>query len=242
MQNENNKTVKYPLASAGRRIFAKVIDIIIISCIVLALGFSIFCTDPKFKWHEQLNVAGWRYALFVTLMLLVFVSFMFIAPIVWKKTLGMKILRLQYHKKSGNYIFGLFKHELFIWEIVVIIAFIMGCTLSGLNAHQIDSFIRGTNAIFTSKLPKGLDAACYYAGTGFSCMYGICIIFLVAIIISICISNKKPAFHDKYSNISIFHKQVMSEQYHDLNSFKKSEEIKAPGEISEESLEEIDNI
>ncbi|MCQ3915693.1 MAG: hypothetical protein MJ195_03060 [Mycoplasmoidaceae bacterium] len=49
MQNTNSKVVKYPLASAGRRILAKVIDIAIISCIVLALGFTIFCTDPNFK-------------------------------------------------------------------------------------------------------------------------------------------------------------------------------------------------
>ena len=58
MQKQNNETTKYPLATAGKRILAKVIDIAIISCLVLAMGFAIFCTDPNFKWNEQLNIAG----------------------------------------------------------------------------------------------------------------------------------------------------------------------------------------
>ena len=243
MQNTNSKVVKYPLASAGRRILAKVIDIAIISCLVLALGFTIFCTDPNFKWNEQLNIAGWRYGLFVTLMALIFFSLMLLLPRLWNKTIGMKALKLAYFKKEEcNHTFALFKHELFIWEIIVIIAFAMGCTLSGLTAHQIDSLVQGANAIFANKMPEGLDKACYYAGTGFSCMYGICIIFLVAIIISICIRNKKPAFHDKYSHIYVIHKQSLDSQYRSVNSIQDKDDTKVPGQISDESLEEIDNI
>ncbi|MCQ3915694.1 MAG: hypothetical protein MJ195_03065 [Mycoplasmoidaceae bacterium] len=118
----------------------------------------------------------------------------------------------------------------------------MGCTLSGLTAHQIDSLVQGANAIFANKMPEGLDKACYYAGTGFSCMYGICIIFLVAIIISICIRNKKPAFHDKYSHIYVIHKQSLDSQYRSVNSIQDKDDTKVPGQISDESLEEIDNI
>lgn len=238
-----NKIVKYPLASAGRRIIAKVVDIAIISCLVLSLGFAIFCTDPNFKWHEQLNISGWRYGLFVTLMALIFYSLMLLLPRLWKKTIGMKIFKLEYFKKTDcNHAFALFKHELFIWEIVVIIAFAMGCTLSGLTAHQVDSLIQGSNAIFANKVPSGLDMACYYAGTGFSCMYGISILFLIATIISICIRNRKPAFHDKYSNIYVIHKQSLESQYKPVNSVHQHDEIKVPGQISDESFEEIDNI
>lgn len=243
MQNKNSKVVKYPLSSAGRRILAKVIDIAIISCLVLALGFAIFCTDPNFKWNEQLNISGWRYGLFVTLMAVIFFGLMLLLPRFWNKTIGMKVLNLSYFKKEEcNYTFAIFKHELFIWEIIVIIAFAMGCTLSGLTAHQVDSLIQGVNAIFANKVPAGLDTACYYAGTMFSCLYGVCIIFLVAIIISICIRNKKPAFHDKYSNIYVIHKQSLESQYRPVNSIHKEDEIKVPGHISDESLEEIDNI
>lgn len=246
MQNKNNHTVKYPLATAGKRIIAKVLDIAMISVIVLSLGFAIFCTDPNFSWDKPLVLAqNWRYGLFVTLMAIVFFGLMLLLPRLWKKTIGMKALHLSYFKKEECrfFTFGLFKHELFIWEIIVIIAFAMGWTLTGLNQIQIDSLINGANAIFASSVPEGLDQACYYAGTGFSCMYGVSIIFLIAIVVATCIKNGYPAFHDKYSNIYIINRKI-TEQYTSVNQSKKkdNDDIKAPGVISDDSLEEIDNL
>ena len=125
-KQNNNKIVKYPLASCGRRIVAKVLDILIIGLIVMCLGFAIFCSDPNFHWNEKLQISGWRYGLFVTLMAILFFGLMLLLPRLWNKTIGMKIMTLAYHKsKNCNYTFALFKHELFIWEIIVIIAFAM---------------------------------------------------------------------------------------------------------------------
>lgn len=246
MQNENNliKT-KYPLAPAGRRILAKAIDIVIISCLVIALGFIIFCTDPNFHWNEKLQIAGWRYGLFVTLMAVIFFGLMLLLPRLWKSTIGMRALKLKYYKtKECNFTFAIFKHELFIWEIVVIIAFAMGWTLSGLNQLQIDSLLQGANAIFAQSMPEGLDKACYYVGTMFSCLYGICILFLIAIVIAICVRNGKPAFHDKYSNLVIYHKNKVNEKVVKFDKKDKQENKgpKIPGQLSDESLEEIDKI
>ncbi|MBQ0045434.1 MAG: RDD family protein [Mycoplasma sp.] len=242
MQNKNNSTTKYPLATAGKRIIAKALDIVMISIIVMSLGFAIFCTDPNFAWNQPLSLAQpWRYGLFVTLMAVIFFGLMLLLPRLWNKTLGMKALGLRYYKKADvNYAFGIFKHELFVWEIVVFIALIMGWTLSFLNPDQINSLFEGANAIFSKTPAEGLDKVCYYVGTGFSCFYGVSILFLIAIIIATCIKNHKPAFHDKYSNIYVIYvKQV--EKYQPYNSHKVVD-VKAPGELSADSLEEIDNI
>lgn len=242
MQNKNN-VLKYPIASAGRRIFAKFIDIAIISLIVLSLGFSIFCTDPNFEWHGQLNVSNWRYGVFVALMLLVFFGLMLLLPKFWNKTIGMKILKLKYFKKfECNFFFALFKHELFIWEIIVLIAFVMGCTLSGLSSHQIDSLIKGSNGMFNINIPDDVDIPCYYTGAWFSCMYCISFIFLIVIIVGVCIKNKKPAFHDKYSNIYVIYTQPLNQSQSTKHLNNKHDERNVPGQISNESLEEIGNI
>ncbi len=245
MQKLNNsKIVRYPLAPAWRRIIAKVLDIVIIGVLVMSAGFALFCTDPNFHWDTKLEIAGWRYGVFVGIMALLFYGLMLLLPCLWGKTIGMKVFKLAYHKNSNsNFAFSLFKHELFIWEIVVILAFAMGMTMTFISQHQIDSLLEGASAIFTAKMPEGLDSVCYYVGTGFSGFYGVTILFLIAIIIATCVKNKKPAFHDRYSNILVIYKVKISEKIKPINQpILKQEETKAPGEISDDSLEEIDNI
>lgn len=244
MQNES-KVTKYPLATAGRRVLAKAIDIAIIACVVTSLGFAIFCTDPNFKWEGSLQIAGWRYCLFTALMAIIFFGLMLLLPRLWNKTIGMKALKLSYYKrKECNYTFALFKHELFVWEIVVFIALIMGFVLAFLTPEQADALFKGANAIFANKPEEGVDKVCYYVGTGFSCFYGISILFLIAIIVAICIKNHKPAFHDKYSNIYVIHKVSVDSLYKPVNKPKRNDEDeeKVPGGLSKSSLEEIDNI
>lgn len=244
MQKQNN-TTKFPLATAGKRFLAKVIDIALISCLVLGLGFAIFCTDPNFSWDGPLVLEqGWRYGLFTTLMAIIFFTWMLLIPRLTKNTLGMKACKLAYYRKdtTKNFVFAIFKHELFVWEIIVFLSLIMGWTLSFLSPHQIDSLIQGSMSIFVSKLPEDVDATCFYVGTGFSCFYGVCIIFLIAIVIATFIKNGKPAFHDKYSLIYVISKKPLQEKFISVNEYKKQQEPKVPGGLSNKELEELDNL
>lgn len=246
MQKQNNETTKYPLATAGKRILARIIDIAIVSCIVIALGFTVFCTDKNFEWNKDLSdIQSWRFGLFVSLMAIVFFGLMLLLPRFWNKTIGMKALKLSYFKKKEgmNYSFGIFKHELFIWEIIVFIALIMGWTLSFLNSHQIDSMLKGSSAIFASNIPDDVDKACYYVGTGFSCFYGVSIILLISILVATCVRNGRPAFHDKYSHLYMISTQPMNQSY-SFKSIKKQDKTEGefPGVVSQESLEEIENL
>ncbi|MCQ3907489.1 MAG: hypothetical protein MJ219_01740 [Mycoplasmoidaceae bacterium] len=98
-------------------------------------------------------------------------------------------------------------------------------------------------SIFASTVPEGLDKACYYVGTGFSCFYGLTIIFLIAIIVATCIKNHRPAFHDKYSNIYII--SLKTEEINKITTKKhihENSENDFPGVISSESFEEIENL
>ena len=67
----------------------------------------------------------------------------------------------------------------------------------------------------------------------------------MAIIIGVCVRNKHIAFHDRFSNIAVIYKVKISEELKPINlpiNKKTKEENKVPGEISAQSLEEIDNI
>ena len=115
MQNKNNSTTKYQLATAGKRIIAKVIDIAIISCLIVGLGFAIFCTDANFAWGKALELnQNWRYGLFVTLMAFIFFSLMLLLPRLWGKTIGMKACSLAYYHKDKS--FNVIDNMILFWD------------------------------------------------------------------------------------------------------------------------------
>lgn len=244
MQKQNNSTTKYPLATAGKRFLARIIDILIISCLVLGIGFAVFCTDPNFSWKDELVLQQkWRYAFFVILMLFVFVLWMIVAPLLFKQTFGMKITKIKYFKKdeNKNYLLCLCKHEIFIWEIIALISLVMGITLSCLSNKQIDSLLKGAEAIFASKVPDGIDKVFYYIGTGFSCFYSVSIVLLIFVIVFTFIKNGTPAFHDKFSGLYMISTVSLVEKYQKPNQ-PKQDDIIGPGAISPEALEEINSL
>ena len=68
---------------------------------------------------------------------------------------------------------------------------------------------------------------------------------LFAIIIGVCVANKKPAFHDKFSNVFVIHLRPLNTPDKQMN--KKQNKMKKinygiPGEISSSELEEIDKL
>ncbi|MCQ2748220.1 MAG: hypothetical protein MJ223_03140 [Mycoplasmoidaceae bacterium] len=111
------------------------------------------------------------------------------------------------------------------------------------NQNLIDSLISGVNSIFASNVPEGINKACYYVGTAFSAFYGTLLLLLFAIIIGIFVKSGKPAFHDKFSNLVIYFKNK-GDNNPTFSKPKESDKNKilGPGQLSQESLEEIGNI
>lgn len=235
--------VRYPLSSAGRRIGSKIFDILFVGILVLVVGIAIFATDPNFQWKSIEAIQPWRYGLFAMCMILIFFGLLWLLPRLTGWTIGMKIFKLKYFNVLPLSSFGLniFKHELFVWEIMCFISLVLGATLSFLTPENAKILIAG---VLSSS--KGIDInAYYYAGVTFACFYYVTVVLLIIVLIGVCIKSKRPAFHDKFSNILVIHLRPTKDLDKQANVKKKG--IKRinygiPGEISSGSFEEIDEL
>jgi len=243
-KTENSKKyVRYPLAPAGRRIVAKLIDLIIVAIIVFGIGVAIFATDSGFKWSGEFVITQpWRYGVFTLCVIIIFFLLMLLLPYFWKKTIGMKALKLGYYNTLplSNYMFNLFKHELFVWELICILNLILGIVLSSSSAENAKMLLEGImmSAVKTTNVY-------YYVGIGFSTGYLVLMLVLIGVIIAVCMRNKKPAFHDKYSNVYVVHCVSMNTPDKNANVKKRNNKrinYGVPGEISSSALEEIDEL
>jgi len=242
-ENNTKKYVRYPLAGAARRIFAKLIDLLILGIVLFCLGLAIFTTDPAFKWGPDFVVSQtWRYGIFTLVVCVLFFLLMILLPYFWKKTIGMKMLRLGYFNvlPLSNFMFNLFKHELFVWELICCLNLILGITLTCLNSTDAKLLLDGI--MMSSGKNMG---SYYYVGVGFATAYLILMLVLIGIIIGVCVRNKKPAFHDKYSNVYVIHLVLLNDPDKQVNAKKNSSKrinYGVPGEISSSALEEIDEL
>lgn len=236
--------IRYPLASAARRIGCKILDILFVGIIVFAIGLAVFATEPGFDWHELKPAQPWRYAIFVISMLIVFNGLLLILPKFTGWTLAMKLLKMKYVNvlPLSNFFLNLFKHELLIWEIMCLISFILGITLTFLNGQDALDLLRG---VMMDRKADISNWACYYGGVTFACFYYASITVLVIVIIGVCVKNKKPAFHDKFSNVLVVYLSPMTGLDKQTNAKKrKTKRINygIPGEINSGSFDEVDNL
>lgn len=238
-------TVRYPLASAGRRIGSKILDILLVGIIVFCLGLAIFLTNPGGTKVEQIE--PWRYGVFSLCMFMVFAGLLLVLPSFTTWTIGMKICKLKYVKvlPLKNLGFCIFKHELLTWEIICIISLILGVTLSFLKTDQAVSLLTGVVPYIKTVDGFVIDKACWAAGVFFACLYYASVIILIVVIVGVCIKSKHPAFHDKYSDLLIAHLSALNDPDKNANlKKKKAKRINygIPGEINSGSFEEIDEL
>ena len=242
---KNNKIlIRYPLASCMRRLFAKIIDILVIFILVIGLGLTIFITDPNFKWSGINNYfisQTWRYGIFTLIVTIIFYSLMILLPYYWKKTIGMKILKLCYYKTLPltSTILCLFKHELFVWELFIFLNLILGITLSSLSPLDANALLK------VILLKEKTNDYLFYLGLIFSSLYISTFMILAILIVGVFVRNKKPAFHDKYSNLYIIYLKPINDIDKLTNRKDNSKKIinySLPGSINPSSIEEIDKL
>lgn len=237
--------VRYPLASAARRIFTKILDILFLSLMIFAIGLAIFSTEPGFDWYQIQAAEPWRYATFVLCMIVLYFGLMLFLPRLTGWTLAMKLLRTKYVNvlPLSNFTINIFKHELFIWEIMCFISFVLGITLSLLPKESAISMLYGVMSI--KPAAEIADWASYYGGFVFAAFYYVSIIMLIVVFIGVCLKNKKPAFHDKFSNVVVIYLNPSNIPDKNAN-LKKSRSRRInygiPGEINAGSFEETDNL
>ncbi len=242
---KNNKLLtRYPLASGVRRLFAKIIDLLIISAIVIGLGLSIFTTDPEFRWSENNNYfisQTWRYGIFTLLVAFSFYGLMILLPYYWKKTIGMKLIKLSYYKilPLSNTALCLIKHELFVWELFIFLDLILGIVLTILSPTDAYTLLR------VVLLKEKNKDSLFYPGLILSSLYIFAFILLMFLIMGVFIKNKKPAYHDKYSNLYIIYLKPINDLDKLANKKKQSKKIinySLPGSIKPSTIEEVDKL
>lgn len=248
--NQQTNLVRYPLATAWRRLGAKALDILIITLVIFGLGIAIIATNPGFKWNEWVEIQPWRYLLVGIITFIIFTGLMFVLPLFTDWTIGMKALKLKYvhilplSKRGWN----LFKHEILIWGIMCILSLILGIVLGCLNkTGQARSLILGiqTLGINSKQQTEVTSWPLYYVGVVFACCYYCSALLLLVIIISLFVKNKKPTFYDKFSNIVVIHLSPMNDPDKQHNTKKmpqKKINFGVPGEINSGSFEELDNL
>lgn len=249
MENKNSELkpniVRYPIANAGRRLGCRILDILMMSLIVFGLGAAILCTSPNFNPKDLTTIQSWRYTLLAAISLLLFFLYFIVLPFFWKKTLWMKVLKLQYvnNLPLSNFMFNLIKHEILVWGIISILSLIAGIVLGTLSSANATAMIKGMT--FGGLTEQGDNTAFFYVGTGFSSAYIVALLVMIAVTIAMFVNNRRPAFHDKFSNVFVIYLVSSNTPDKQVNAKKKTTNrinYGVPGEISPGAFEEIDKL
>lgn len=215
------KRARYNLAKASDRIFARLIDIILMVILSVGVGCAIFLTDPAVKTSiSNYPSESWRYFLFCLISIIIFFSYFIILPFFWKgQTVGKKTFKLAFYNVIfTHYFLNLIKHDLFIWETFSIISFIFGIICLIIGDNNIQTFMQAV-------LRYDTTSSYYIYAIIFTSLYTIFGLVLVYIVISTCINNSKQSIIDKFSNVVVI-KLV------DVNgSDKTNERLNAPKKI-----------
>ncbi len=200
--NLKKKVIKYPLASAKSRLFARIIDIIFINTFLLIIGFLIFLFDSNFKGSlvDFYPIDAFRFLLFAIIILVSNIVYFISLPFFWDgKTLGKKIFNLKIHGLNmKRKIMNVIKHEFFLSLLptslsfsLAIVFFILGIINPSNIEKLIKSFLlnNNENSIFS------LVVLIYVN------LYSSYMLVLFIIILSTLLNSKSKSLNDKFSNV-----------------------------------------
>lgn len=245
LEEKSKIIARFPLASASNRFFSRLLDMFIVIGISIGLGFAIICTDPVYQVKNSSILVGetWRYFLVALISAIISFFYFIIVPFFWKgQTLMKKLFKLSSHNfmPLNSFFFGLVKHELFIWVLLVLINIIFSLTLWGLGPEKATELIKDINVFSPNKNTTG---GIYIAAIVFSTFYMIVGMIDIVLVILLFIKNKKANAIDNFSNIVVI--KLIDISGDDINATmnKKSQSKKInyglPGEINDEVIEEI---
>lgn len=221
IKNENRRRARYNLAKASDRIFARLIDFILMTILSIGLACAIFLTDPAVKESiKNYPSQAWRYFLFSILTTIIFSLYFIVLPYFWKgKTLGKKLFKLAFYNTLFlHYLRNLIKHDLFIWEIFSFLSIILGIICLIIGNNNIQAFMRCI-------LTYDKNSPYYFYAVIFTLLNTMMGLVLVAIIISTCIHSSKQSIIDKFSNLVVIKLVDIS------GSDKTNERLNTPAKI-----------
>ncbi|MDR2636610.1 MAG: hypothetical protein LBB95_02000 [Mycoplasmataceae bacterium] len=222
----------YRIANANARIWMRILDTILCEFFIVLIDVLIFLNDKN--RFDNINFSTWRYLIaslvFVSLNTIYFI----LIPYLNKKgTLVMLIAKYRFHNMKDNYLFNLFRHELFIWIIpsfIILIISIICATQNGTNA------LKFIDAISLFKWTWGFDWISLTAGI-LNVILVFCCLFNIGFFITTIVKNKKKTPLDLFSNVTIISSKPI---YQNINKTNTNNTFTMPGMLTDKHLEGVE--
>ncbi len=261
--------LRYPLASASQRFFARLFDMIIIIIISIGIGFLCFigvdttaATDAGFTnfidWlaslfgssnsSDQTNmdsfrIDGWRIFLIFLLSTITNIVYFVVVPYFWKGfTVCKYLFKIHtYELLDQKYFFKhLVKREMFIWGLSSLVNMILA--IFCLSSDD-NAWLLLKDLMDMS--PPHDPQIEFIASSVFKTLYAITGLVLLALVVHLFFNNKKRAFHDLASDTCVISSVAMSSddpQGITNQIKKKTRNYSMPGEINPSAIDEIDDL
>lgn len=238
--DENSKekqTVRYNLAKGSERIWARVIDMLIMIAVCAAIFCMVFLINKPTDYYEP-----WRYLIFSIIAFGLNFCYFVVLQRLWKgQTLGMKAFKLAtYNQIFNHFTWNIIKKELFIWMVLGIVELTLGILLCIVGYTQ--SYEAAWNIVsrmFSSNGDKII-------GIVYGCLFAICGIVLIFVAIDTGIHSRRQSFLDRFSNTCVVKKvDVFSNKEQDNKNIKKKAQRRnyaLPGAVLESPHDTIDSL
>lgn len=247
-KNQPQTKVRYNLAKASERIFARLIDLLLMIVLSICWGCLIFLTDPNFKGKlSGFTISEpYRYFLFCVICIASYILYFICLPYWWKgQTLGKKAFKLAiYNQVFTHFFWNIFRRDFFIWELLSLVELVLSMILF------IVGEVKGADA--ANKIIQQMysydSGSDYYAyAVVFASLFSIAGLVSILCVISTGIHSGHQSFNDKISNTVVVKLvDVIGSDKANERKNVKGKKIKhnysLPGVISDSAHDTIDSL
>ena len=235
--SKETKSVRYNLAKGSERIWARVIDMLIMVAICAGIFCMVFLINKPTGYYEP-----YRYLIFSVIAFALNFGYFVALQRLWKgQTLGMKAFKLAtYNQVFNHFTWHIIKKELFLWMLLAIVQLSLGIALCIIGySDSAKAAWEIVDKMFTSNGDK-------IFGIIYGCLFAICGIILIFIAIDTGIHSRRQSFLDKFSNTCVVKKvDVFSKKEKDNKNIKKKAQRRnyaLPGAVLESPHDTIDSL
>ncbi|MDC4163661.1 RDD family protein [Mycoplasma bradburyae] len=229
--NEDKKiNEQYYLASATKRIFAALFDLIFISGISFGINYLINFLFDQYWTNYPIGL----FVILVGITTFIFFSLYFILiPRLTKgKTLFRLVFKIQLIERNEikKYVIHLFLHNILIYLFLVVIMIVMGASLFSFTNNQQKEIIN----LFLKKNILDQPVNIIIFVSFFKGLYSVYAILLLVILISVIMRSRKLALHDRVANLVMIDLSTKIDLYKQEEKKPKQSdkiEINLPGNI-----------
>ena len=238
--SQEKQTVRYNLAKGSERIWARVIDMLIMLAVCAGVFCMIFLINKPASGHYY---EPWRYVLFIFVAFVVNVCYVVVLQRLWKgQTLGMKAFKLATYNQTFNHFTGhIIKKELLLWMALAIVQLSLGIALCIVGYTSSD---KKAQDIATRMFKDDKTTQIY--GIVYGCLFAICGIVLIFVAIDTGVHSRRQSFSDKFSNTCVVKKvDVFSTKEKDNKNTKRKVQKRnyaLPGAVLESPHDTIDSL